>query len=410
MKKAVSPTSWVRLAGFVVAGAVLATAAARQAATGTLAYSMPSLVNSIAPSNPAILSSAYNSVVTEKRDTLKPSPYWLARAKAALRDNPLSVQALRIYAFNLPDQSVQRLRPVMMLSEQVSRRDILTQMWLIEDAVGNGKISEALQHYDRALSSSDESRQMLMPVLSEALGTPPVRDALVPYLRRRPWNGVFLTYAATHSSALDGVIATIEKANGPGGLSAIYQPAATIAMGRLVDQGQLVQAQRLASRIGGMTPAAIENIGFSQASWMENLHPLTWTPINDADVVTALDAQNAVNISTSSSAAKVALYRIIPARPTSYDFSQSVSFPDDAHPARGTWQVLCVKDKEISQILAIQVAPNTNERSRSRIIIPANCAAVRLSFMLAPTDGVTDATIRLNSVSLSPLFSDNTKR
>ncbi|MET4898831.1 hypothetical protein RN629_17080 [Sphingomonadaceae bacterium jetA1] len=408
--KIASPTSWLRLAGFVVAGAMLATAAARQAATGTLAYSMPSLVNSIAPGNAAILSSAYNNVVTEKGDTLKPSPYWLARARAALRDNPLTAQALRIYAFNLPDQSIPHLRPVMTLGEQVSRRDTLTQIWLIEDAVGNGRIEQALRHYDRALSSSDESRQMLMPVLSEALGTPQVRNALVPYLQRRPWNGVFLTYAASHSSALDGVIETIEKANGAGQLSAVYQPAATIAMGRLVDQGQLPQAQRLASRIGGMTPAAIRNVGFSQESWMENLHPLTWTPINDADIVTALDSQNTVNISTSSSTAKVALYRVTPARSGSYDFSQSVSFPDDAHPARGTWQVLCVNGKETTQLLAVEVAPGTNERSRSRIAIPANCSALRLSFMLAPTDGATDAAIRLNSVSLSPLPSDSRVR
>lgn len=53
-------------------------------------------------------------------------------------------------------------------AERLSRRDIPTQLWLIEDSVARGDIAATLRHYSIAMQTSDEIRPVLLPVLVQA--------------------------------------------------------------------------------------------------------------------------------------------------------------------------------------------------------------------------------------------------
>ena len=79
--------------------------------------------------------------------------------------------------------------------ERVSRRDLLTELWLIEQAVQKGNVAGALRHYDIALRSQNGADEILFPVLVQASTGAVVADSLLATLVKRPaWSNGFLTY------------------------------------------------------------------------------------------------------------------------------------------------------------------------------------------------------------------------
>ena len=78
-------------------------------------------------------------------------------------------------------------------AETMSRRDLPTQAWLIEERVAAGDIAGALRHYDLALRGSSAATNVLMPILVSASSDPaiaaPLRQLL---LRPSPWRRDFL--------------------------------------------------------------------------------------------------------------------------------------------------------------------------------------------------------------------------
>ncbi len=71
-------------------------------------------------------------------------------------------------------------------SERMSRRDLPTQLWLIEARVQAGDVAGALTHYDRAMRTSLETREMLLPTLVGAVQDPVVAASLKKIVAARP--------------------------------------------------------------------------------------------------------------------------------------------------------------------------------------------------------------------------------
>jgi len=71
-------------------------------------------------------------------------------------------------------------------AERLSRRNLATQLWEIENAVSRGDIAGALRHYDIAFRTNVKARELLFPVLSNATDDPEIRAALVATLSQRP--------------------------------------------------------------------------------------------------------------------------------------------------------------------------------------------------------------------------------
>ena len=128
-------------------------------------------------------------------------------ARASLRQEPLSPVALR----NLALVSSDRVRPLLQMAAQVSRRDLRTQLGLIEIAVQQGDIALTLEHYDAALSVHPPFRATLYDRLVVAIEDKPVRDALLPYISRS-WFADFIAYAVHARTNLNAVAQLLKQA------------------------------------------------------------------------------------------------------------------------------------------------------------------------------------------------------
>ena len=79
------------------------------------------------------------------------------------------------------------------LIERMSRRDLPTQVWLIEERVRRDDIAGALRHYDIALRTGPEASERLFPVLIAATANDGIVGPLTALLRTDPpWRTSYL--------------------------------------------------------------------------------------------------------------------------------------------------------------------------------------------------------------------------
>jgi hypothetical protein len=125
-----------------------------------------------------------------RRDAIVPVAF---RALAMARDG--SDRATRQRAFALIEQS-----------QRLSRRDQLTQLWLIQYYIEQGEIRQVMPHVDIALRASSSAQQTLFPLLANAFADDRLFGALLNRLREEPdWRNSFLAYLAAYGSDLDRV-------------------------------------------------------------------------------------------------------------------------------------------------------------------------------------------------------------
>ena len=129
-------------------------------------------------------------------------------AEAALRKEPVNVVAVRTLAFvRLLDRREAAATRLFRYAESLSRRDLPTQLWLIEYHVARNDIQGALRHYDRALRASTSSRELLYPILIQASSDRAIAQPLARFLAVRPpwWSSFVEAMIATENPPATGV-------------------------------------------------------------------------------------------------------------------------------------------------------------------------------------------------------------
>lgn len=118
----------------------------------------------------------------------------VAYARDALAHDATLPAAWRIIAIQFPDGSPQQIR-LLKVAERLSRRDVPTQLALLELQVQRNDIVGALRHYDVILRVSSAYDALLFPVMAGASSEPQVRQVLSRQLLQAPmWRRRFLSY------------------------------------------------------------------------------------------------------------------------------------------------------------------------------------------------------------------------
>lgn len=208
--------------------------------THSLGYTMRAgnidAAQSVSPGDGRLLAllSEQRSAVTAN-DAERRQSQWLARQ--ALIAEPLSVAAVATLGINaaLRDDQAAAKR-ILTHSDRLSRRDLRTRLWMIEDAAAREDTAETLRHYDIALRTSRAAPELLYPVLARAIDDAAIRRELVRTLAAKPaWRESF--------------IGTVSAQPGD------PRPAATL-FAELRRAGQPVSDQASANIVGSLVNAA----------------------------------------------------------------------------------------------------------------------------------------------------------
>ncbi|MBB3349640.1 hypothetical protein [Sphingomonas sp. BK069] len=295
-----------------------------------------------------------------------------------------------------------RARRLFAYSERLSRRDLTTQLWALEDAVGRGDVGGALRHYDIALRTSPESADLLFPVLAAASANATVRAPLVRLLAGAPpWAAPFVSYVADHA---DDPLAAAQllRAAGDAGfvIPASARAAAVTALARAgyVEQtwNFYVAGRRGLDRRRSRDPRFTADTSAAT--------PLDWTPVESPGISASIqrgDGGGVFEVAAPASAGGAVLRQLQLLPPGRYRLighGTGISQPDGERPY---WSITCHDGREFGRVDLPDLS-RTGGRFGGNIVIPSGCGIQMLQLIARPVSAASGLSAQIDRVELEP--------
>jgi tetratricopeptide (TPR) repeat protein len=315
-----------------------------------------------------------------------------AYAGRSLNRQPVNPGAARLLGLvAAQDGNEARAGRLVRYAETMSRRDLPTQLWLIESNVAQGDVAAALLHYDRALKTSNRSYALLMPTLVQAANEAAVWRPLATVLARRPqwWRPFLERYAASGTSpeALQAFARALRldaaPPPDPGMLQAIEK--------RLVDLFAYNRAAALYNRAHGLAAsdrAPVRNGDFERPGSSD---PFDWNLIDEEDLAAIRQPSpvraegNALFLSATNGRGGDLAVQLTMMPPGRYQITAKVGGISGDPLAFPRFVVRCAKDAREILHVAFPPAPDSGRMWRSELTVPADCGAQRIVLRAAST-------------------------
>ena len=322
--------------------------------------------------------------------------------KNALAQAPLSRVALRIVGLQAEMAGdLKRAAAAVMLSNRISRRDALTQLWLIERSVGNDDMTNAIRHYNAALSAHPELEGALLPILAKAIAYAEVRTALVPYVARHArWSTGFLDTASRVGNPKDAAQLILLVADTvPSGK---YDDINARVITRLSEAGDFDTAYKLARvLVADAKGASLSSLGVTDTSTDRRLGVLAWAPTTDGRILTAANGRGGFDFDIEPLFFGLAASRTIAVSGgQTYSLSQTLR-GNETGAADMTWQASCVPSK--AKVWEQRFPkPRGIKRYQSTIAVPADCKGLKFDINFRGPDGSQPAHIAMEMLDFRP--------
>lgn len=289
-------------------------------------------------------------------------------------------------------------------ADALSRRDLRTQVWAIEDAVGRGDVRRALRHYDIALRTEREASNLLFPVLAAAIGEPPIRAALTNTIAGGPeWGSHFINYVAENAPdprAASQLFAALRRSR-----VSVSKSAYTLLINRLISANLLDDAWSLFSSIhSGVNRFESRDADFRDVDVTASR--FDWVLVNDGGVNTSIqrdDRGNLFEFTAPSSVGGVLLQQmqLLPAGTYQLDGrSEGIDQSDVASPY---WILTCSDGRELGRVKVLN-SGQANGTFKGRLTVPTTgCPWQMFSLFANPSDAATGLSGRILNVHLRPV-------
>jgi len=327
-----------------------------------------------------------------------------AVAQEALKQDPTAVTAVATRGFAAGVRGdIAQARRWFAYAQTLSRRELRTQLWGIEDAVRRGDIAGALRHYDIALRTNSSSWALLFPILASATADPSIRVELARTLSSRPnWGNDFVSYLAGNSTDPRSTAQLFMQLRGTG--VSVPDTARAAIINGLIGDGKAEDAWHYyASEHAGADRRMSRDPRFANNSNVVSL--LDWNLVNDAGPTASIQAGDTGGMFSFAAPAGVGgtLLRQLQLLPSGiYQIRGHSSGIDQEEQARPYWVLRC---RQTEQELGRVVMPNSdqgNGRFAGTFTVPAGCQVQTLEFVARASDAVGGATGEIDWVELRP--------
>lgn len=395
---------------------VIGYGAVTQSLANSLSDREPHLALRLAPYDARLLAEEARARTLDELAKISTGAKLNSEAQARLSDaEALAHQALKRDSMAIPAVTtlgtlaqlrgdLPKARRWMKYSEQLSRRDLATQLWLIEDAVGREDIADALHHYDIALRVKRGASDLLFPVLAQASTDPEIASELVRTLSAKPlWGEQFIAFAASKTPAPNAtarLFLALRRAGVP-----ISDAASGALIDALITKGQVEEAWAYFSRIRPRADRTRSRDPNFTASIARASH-FDWVTAGDGAGLFASIQRSGdgglLDFSAPAGAGGTLVWQLqmLPAGRYVLE-GQSVGI-DQPERSRPYWVVTCRADgRELGRV----VMPNSAENSGrfvGHITVPPGCTAQMLVFIAPGSDAVGGLTGQLEYVQLRP--------
>jgi hypothetical protein len=337
------------------------------------------------------------------------------RARSAVEGDPLATEGVTTLAM-VADLQGQRARAAGIFSyaERLSRREVETQMWLIEYNVQRNDIRGALTHYNVVLSTSPDARPALMAILISASSHPDIAAEVNRVLLARPnWKLDFLTrftFLGHDPAALAAVSRQVLDPAIPEERDVLVRVLTRYVALGAYDQAWETYHDAMGTAPGDPLQLLLRNGNFAHDP---GLPPFDWSYPANASLVPErrprqganyafalyLPASHDGDVEMASQAAKLA--------EGTYQLQAVVG--DDASPpaesSRPFLRVSCVGEPQRELVTAdFPPAQSNGQMMQAHFVVPAGCAFQRVSIWVrANPEGTSPSEPWISAISLRRL-------
>ena len=283
---------------------------------------------------------------------------------------------------------VHRARTLLNVSERMSRRNLLTQLWLLESAVQAGNIAGALRHFDVALRVSQDAQGLLFPVLTSAISDKNIQEPLAVLLRKQPlWRDAFLRHAAATANPMDVVALFARNVGLP-----IPTDARQRLVERLIEAGRTPEAYAIAGGQG--TESRID-----LATDSGRLAPFDWSVMaTDLTDASRDPGSGALHASTRATSGQTAAARVLALAPDRYRLVTRGSVRSDSGQGTSSWSMTCIGGATIAH-----VALPTDGAAAAMFTVPARCEFQQFNLALIAATNDNDVAVDVTTLRIVPL-------
>lgn len=288
-------------------------------------------------------------------------------------------------------------------SDKLSRRDMRTQLYLIEKAVGKGDVTAALTHYDIALRTSETISSTLFPVLRAAVSSADVRSALARTLAQKPqWGTSFVADLAENGPDYDAAMLFFVEARRNG---VSVDPSAEAALlNNLTRRGKIAAAwQYYVATHPDATSKLVRNAGFNPD--ISGSSPFDWQFTSGDGVTASLSGSvNAgmLEYSLAPTVGSTVAQQTIILPPGNYRLESTIISSSQPLGSGPYWTVQCI-DGSILGKLEMGASAASVSHFATTIVVPTNCPTQVLNITVRSSDDVQGATGQIASVSIKRL-------
>lgn len=323
-------------------------------------------------------------------------------ARAALRHDPTTVDAVvTLGVVTLAQNDPAKARHLLTYAQTLSRRNVQTQLWSIEDAVARGDVLGALRWYDIALRTKPGMSDVLYPVLAQASHDPAIRVALVRTLAGKPpWLDSYVAYAAVQKDDPQSTAALFAALSARG--VAIPASAQASVVDVLLDAGNVDGAwQYYAAIRSGATRTRSRDPRF--AAMLETPSAFDWSARSDNSLAASIQRTHdggALEFSAPASIGGAVLQQVQLLPAGTYRLSgHSEGIAQDER-ALPYWALICRGDgRELGRV----TVPNSAQAGGAFagvLTVPANCPVQTLTLFAQPSDAVGGTSGQIDRVVL----------
>lgn len=324
-------------------------------------------------------------------------------AREALRQDATAVAAASTLGINAQVRGdTPSARRLFAYAERLSRRDLQTQLWAVEDAVGRADISGALKHYDIALRTSHRAPDLLFPVLGSAISEPTVRASLIATLAAKPnWAAAFVHYVAGDGPdprATASLLLGLRRVGFP-----VSEEARAAVIKALVSRDLIQPAWSYYAAIhSNVDRRRSRDPNFSAELAYPTL--FDWVPSHEAGITASIqrgDRGGIFDFAVAASVGGVLVQQMQSLPAGDYRLEGHSIGIDQPENARPYWVLSCHGGRELGRI-AVPNSAEANGFFTGRFSVPTGCAAQMLGLVSQPSDTASGLSGQIDYVRLSP--------
>lgn len=315
--------------------------------------------------------------------------------------NPRAVRGAGLTS-ELGHQKAVHTASLLAIAQSLTRRDLATNLWFIENEVNREDISGAMKYYDIALRTDEASQTLLFSILTRALDDEAIRVEFAKYVRAKPpWLSGMLNYSIANSEQPENVADAVERAGGmPVGLR--FENLEQALIGRMIETSELESAKRFYLSTKGAQPGVLTSLEMTSETADPAKFPFTWGGTKSATVEGTFGAnghgnhQSLLGIATTGERGLIAR-KLLFLKPGSYEFTATRETGSMTVDSLATISAICLSESGAQQIWSGDLR---SSRKFEILRIPESCSTQFFDITLYGGSGQTGAEITISALSL----------